>query len=95
MRVLNGIVLGDMFGRYTCHTQNGSSTVDYVLVSESIMDQILYFRVPNCIPTLSDTHCKLEWELPAKYKQGWWVCCSLYNVTGLRWNPKPITVVQQ
>ena len=67
--MLNGRVLGDMFGSYTCHAPNGSSTVDYVLVSNSILDQILYFRVSNFIPTLSDTHCKLEWELPAKYKQ--------------------------
>jgi hypothetical protein len=78
----------------------------------SVLDQILYFTVSNFILILSDTHCKLEWELLAKYKQenisndnilhpmspnymGWWVCCSLYNGTGLRWNPKPITVVQQ
>ena len=57
------------YNLYTCHTPNGSSTVDYVLVSESILYQVLYFRVSNCIPTLSDTHCKLEWELLAKYKQ--------------------------
>jgi exonuclease III len=68
LRVLNGRVLGDMFGSYTCHTPNGSSTVDYVFVSESILDQILYFRISNFIPTLSDTHCKLEWELLVKYK---------------------------
>ena len=56
------------YNLYTCHTPNGSSTVDYVLVSESILDQILYFRILNCIPTLSDKHCKLEWELLVKYK---------------------------
>jgi hypothetical protein len=28
-----------------------------------------YILVSNFIPTLSDTHCKLEWELLAKYKQ--------------------------
>jgi hypothetical protein len=69
LRVLTGRVLGAMFGSYTCDTPNGSCTVDYVLVSESILDQILYFRISNFIPTLSDTHCKLEWELLAKYKQ--------------------------
>ena len=69
LRLLNGRVLGDMFGNYTCHTPNGSSTVDYVILSESILDQILYFSVSNFIPTLSDTHCKIEWELLATYKQ--------------------------
>jgi hypothetical protein len=56
------------YNLYTSHTPNGSSTVDYVLVSESILDQILYFRILNFIPTLSDKHCKLEWELLVKYK---------------------------
>ncbi|XP_063442678.1 uncharacterized protein LOC134722974 [Mytilus trossulus] len=69
LRFLNGRVLGDMFGTYTCHTPNGSSTVDYVILSESILDQILYFKVSDFIPTLSDTHCKLEWEILATYKQ--------------------------
>ena len=63
LRIANGRVLGDMFGNFTCHTPNGSSTVDYMILSESILDQILYFKVSNFIPTMSDTHCKLEWEL--------------------------------
>ena len=35
----------------------------------SVLDQILYFTVSNFILILSDTHCKLEWELLANYKQ--------------------------
>ena len=31
--VVNGRTLGDFAGRYTCFTYNGSSTVDYILVS--------------------------------------------------------------
>jgi hypothetical protein len=54
-------------GKFTCHTTNGSSTVDYVLVSDEILDQILYFQI-SPIPTLSDTHCKLEWAISANYK---------------------------
>ncbi|VDI68815.1 Hypothetical predicted protein, partial [Mytilus galloprovincialis] len=44
IRILNGRVLGDTFGGLTCYTPNGASTVDYVLVSESILNQILYMR---------------------------------------------------
>jgi hypothetical protein len=36
LSILNGRVLGDMFGNYTCYTPNGASVVDYVLVSENI-----------------------------------------------------------
>ena len=68
LRILNGRVLGDMHGQFTCHTPNGSSVVDYVIVSENIFENILYFKIADFIPTLSDTHCKLEWSLSAKYK---------------------------
>ena len=57
IRMLNGRVLGDLCGNYTCYTANGTSIVDYTLVSESILDQILYFNVNNFIPTISDCHC--------------------------------------
>ena len=67
IRIINGRVLGDTFGNLTCYTPNGTSTVDYVLVSESILNQIFYFRVCNFIATLSDCHCLLEWSLSAKY----------------------------
>ncbi|VDI81765.1 Hypothetical predicted protein [Mytilus galloprovincialis] len=67
IRILNGRVLGDNFGNFTCYTPNGASVVDYVAVSEEILENVLYFKVSRFIPTLSDCHCKLEWELSAKY----------------------------
>ena len=67
LRVLNGRVLGDIFGNYTCYTPNGASVVDYVVVLEDILEQILFFHVSRFIPTLSDCHWKLEWEISARY----------------------------
>ncbi|VDI15669.1 Hypothetical predicted protein [Mytilus galloprovincialis] len=67
IRILNGRVLGDTFGNFTCYTPHGASVVDYVAVSEEILENVLYFKVSRFIPTLSDCHCKLEWELSAKY----------------------------
>ena len=67
LRILNGRALGDMFGHYTCYTPNGASVVDYVMVSEDILDLVLHFAIPEFIPTRSDTHCKLEWTLCANY----------------------------
>ena len=67
LRLLNGRTLGDTFGNLTCYTSNGTSTVDYVIVSENIFDQILYFKVSDFTPTLSDCHCKLEWQICASY----------------------------
>lgn len=67
LRILNGRTLGDMFGHFTCYTPNGASVVDYVIVSENILDQVLHFKISEFIPTLSDTHCKLEWTMSAHF----------------------------
>ena len=67
IRMLNGRVLGDLCGNYTCYTTNGTSIVDYTLISESILDQILYFNVNNFVPTISDCHCIIEWSMSAKF----------------------------
>ena len=58
LRILNGRCLGDTLGKYTCHTYNGSSVVDYSIISESIYNDILYFHVENFIGNLSD-HCMI------------------------------------
>ena len=58
-----------MFGHYTCYTPNGASVVDYVMVSEDILDQVLHFRVSEFIFTLFDTHCKLEWTISARFSK--------------------------
>jgi hypothetical protein len=47
------LAVGDMLGHYTYYTPNGASVVDYVMVSEGILDQVLYFKVTDFIPTLS------------------------------------------
>ena len=68
MRILNGRVLGDAFGKYTCFTPQGCSVVDYVIVSEGILDQILYFCINDFVATISDCHCILEWKLSSRYQ---------------------------
>lgn len=67
LRILNGRTLGDLNGNFTCYTPNGASVVDYSIVSESALDYILYFRVAEFVPTLSDCHCKIEWEMSAQF----------------------------
>lgn len=67
LRIMNGRCIGDIFGRYTCFNPLGQSTVDYLLASENILYQILYFKVSDFIPILSDCHCKISWEILAQY----------------------------
>ena len=61
LRILNGRLCGDTFGKFTCHTTHGSSVVDYTIMSESLLTKTLYFKVENFIPSLSDAHCQLKW----------------------------------
>ena len=60
LRVLNGRIIGDLFGKYTCFKPKGASVVDYVILSEGALDEVLYFKVNQFIPTLSDCHAKID-----------------------------------
>ena len=57
MELLNSRTLEDTQGRLTCHHYNGSSAVDWCLVSSEVLDSVLYFKV-NEFLTLSD-HCPI------------------------------------
>lgn len=79
MRIANGRCFGDFFGRFTCYNPLGQSTVDYLMASESIYSQILYFRVSDFIPFLSDCHCKISWDILAMFRN---ICPNkVYNMT--------------
>ena len=41
--------------------------VDYVLASQSLSDQFLFFNVSPFKATLSDCHCKLSWNILANF----------------------------
>ena len=52
--IVNGRKLGDLFGKYTSHQYNGSSTVDCLITTKRGFEKILYFEVGEYIPWLSD-----------------------------------------
>ena len=58
IRILNGRTSGDIFGKYTCHKYNGSSTVDYAVASANLLPIICNFYVHD-FTTLSD-HCSIS-----------------------------------
>ena len=65
LRILNGRVLGDLFGNYTCFTPRGNSTVDYAAASPSLFRSVRYFSVSSLMPHLSD-HTPIELALKVK-----------------------------
>ena len=62
LRIVNGRKAGDALGRFTCHKPMGSSVVDYVIVNENILKNILYFHVNSFKGYLSD-HCCISWAI--------------------------------
>ena len=61
LTILNGSVLGDIAGKYTCHLYNGSSTVDYILTSENLKSKVKSMIVGE-LTRFSD-HCNLSMKL--------------------------------
>ena len=66
MRILNGRVLGDLQGSFTCHHYNGSSCVANGIVDSDIFDYVKYFKVIPHLDLISD-HCLLSLLLQADY----------------------------
>lgn len=63
LRILNGRTFGDSNGNFTCFKPNGSSVVDYFIMSEELLSEVLYFHVHPFWGTFSDCHCKISTTL--------------------------------
>ena len=61
LKILNGRTLGDSMGNFTCHKWNGSSTVDYFVISSWARDLVNSLRV-HSLNSYSD-HCPLELKI--------------------------------
>ena len=59
--ILNGRTLGDMGGKFTCHTPRGSSAVDYLITSNSLSNEVLSMNVSDF--TLYSDHCFISMKL--------------------------------
>ena len=68
MRIVNGRKIGDSMGKTTCHEWNGSSTVDYMLVDESLFPLVQMFKVHDLLDNLSD-HCPFSSVLNLSYRR--------------------------
>ena len=56
-RILNGRTLGDTVGKLTSFQYNGSSTVDYCVVDQKLLDSVNFFKIGD-FTTFSD-HCQI------------------------------------
>ena len=59
-RILNGRIIGDSFGKFTCQKPTGASLVDYMIAAEDSLKDIIYFHVHPFQPVFSDCHSKIS-----------------------------------
>ena len=68
LRICNGRKLGDTQGQFTCYKWNGQSSVDYCLSTPNSYHDILFLKIGNLVPLLSD-HCSLMIAIKCKFYQ--------------------------
>ena len=83
--ILNGRTLGDIQGKYTCYQPGGTSTVDYAIVNESLMDHVETFQVKP--PNISD-HCSLRLRIKVPEKVSPEENNLVEMTPPLRWNER-------
>ena len=58
LKIVNGRVGRDKsIGKFTCHTCNGKSTIDYVIASMSMFPKFVDFHIDILDKCMSDVHC--------------------------------------
>ena len=62
LRIVNGRMIGDLFGNKTCFQYNGSSLVDYVICSTNLMSKFGFLKINDLLPHISD-HCEITFNL--------------------------------
>ena len=59
--IANGRTIGELNGEYTCHEYSGSSTVDYAIINENMMNMIQSFQVLD--PNTGSDHSPIKLNL--------------------------------
>ena len=66
LRILNGRIVGDLESKKTCFHYNGSSVVDDVIGSKSILRNVWYLIVNSLMLHLSD-HCHISFAIKGNF----------------------------
>jgi exonuclease III len=65
IRILNGRTPGDYTGKLTCHTKQGSSAVDYMMLQEHFIENVVCLNVGK--PTQHSIHCSVSLVLKCAF----------------------------
>ena len=69
LRITNGRIFGDSYGAYTCYKAVGCSVIDYVIVSQDLLSQLLYMSVSDFFTDMSDCHSRISFKLLASFER--------------------------
>ena len=67
LRVIIGRSLGALLGNLTCKIPSSASVDGYVIDSDELLKEVIYFHVHPFLPLLSDCHCKISVSLGASF----------------------------
>jgi hypothetical protein len=88
--IANGRTLGDIQGKLTCHKSNGSSTVDYAVITENLKKYVKSFEVLN--PDTGSDHSPISLQLSCPYRFSTQFNMGSQGITStappFRWNDK-------
>lgn len=91
LRILNGMIVGDLDGKKTCFRYNGSSVVNYVIAFKNI-PRNLYYLIVNPLEPLPSDHwnghisCAIRANLARSGTIGSSASCNLTEHNRLWWN---------
>ena len=80
--IANGRIVGDLQGKFTCHKWNGSSTVDYAVINESMSKYTHSFRVLDPDTGSDHSAIRLKINCPQKTQNN----NNLSHIKKLKWN---------
>ena len=85
LSILNGRTFGDFSGKFTSYQYNGNSVIDFCLVSEEQMSNVIYFHVDDPVLRLAD-HSKISVRMIANFWQNELNTCSQSFREQFKWD---------
>ena len=87
LSILNGNMVGDIFGEFTCHNYNGCSVVDYMSVTQTLYHSVSKFEVLDLTPYSDHKPCKCVVKVKNDFISPDWILNTLEDVQSkFKWN---------
>ena len=80
LSILNGNMVGDIFGEFTCHNYNGCSVVDYMSVTQTLFQSVSKFEVLDLTPYSDHRPCKCVVKIKNDFISPDWILNTLEDV---------------